>query len=91
MLIKYIVSLIKRGRGCFTGAGLQLYEIPLCPYDSCRLTVLNLYGYVVNPFTENAYFDWDLFKKDVIKAQRYMEDIIDLEIGKIDKIIEKLI
>lgn len=65
-------------------------EIPLCPYDSCRLTVLNLYGYVVNPFTENAYFDWDLFKKDVIKAQRYMDDIIDLEIEKIDKIIEKI-
>jgi len=65
-------------------------EIPLCPYDSCRLTVLNLYGYVVNPFTENAYFNWDLFKKDVIKAQRYMDDIIDLEIEKIDKIIEKI-
>ncbi|MFA5528242.1 MAG: HNH endonuclease [Peptostreptococcales bacterium] len=69
---------------------LQCGEIPLCPYDSCRLTVVNLYGYVVNPFTENAYFDWDLFKKDVIKAQRYMDDIIDLEIEKIDKIIEKI-
>lgn len=81
----------KRGRGCFNGVvTANCGEIPLCPYDSCRLTVLNLYGYVVNPFTENAYFDWDLFKKDVIKAQRYMDDIIDLEIEKIDKIIEKI-
>ena len=60
----------------------------LCPYDSCRLTVFNLYGYVVNPFTENAYFDWDVFKKDVIKAQRYMDDIIDLEIEKLIKLLK---
>lgn len=65
-------------------------EIPLCPYDSCRLLAVNLYGYVVNPFTENAYFDWELFKSDVNTAQRYMDDIIDLEIEKIDKIIEKI-
>lgn len=65
-------------------------EIPLCPDDSCRLLALNLYGYVVNPFQSNAYFDWDLFKSDVIKAQRYMDDIIDLEIEKIDAILRKI-
>lgn len=65
-------------------------EIPLCPYDSCRLLALNLYGYVVYPFTKEAYFDWSLFKSDVRSAQRYMDDIVDLEIEKIDKIIEKI-
>jgi len=65
-------------------------EIPLCPYDSCRLLSLNLFGYVVNPFTNNAYFDWDFFKSDAIIAQRYMDDIIDLEIEKIDMILGKI-
>ena len=65
-------------------------EIPLCPDDSCRLLALNLYGYVINPFTSESYFDWDLFKSDVIKAQRYMDDIIDLEIEKIDAILNKI-
>jgi len=65
-------------------------ELPLPPYDSCRLLALNLYGYVVNPFERNSYFDWDLFKSDVIKAQRYMDDIIDLEIEKIDAILKKI-
>ena len=65
-------------------------EINLCPNDSCRLMSLNLFSYVVNPFTDKAYFDYDLFNQDVIEAQRYMDDIIDLEIEKIDKIIEKV-
>jgi len=65
-------------------------EIPLCPYDSCRLLAINLYSYVVNPFTENAYFDYDLFKKHVGLAQRIMDDIIDLEAEKIEKILEKI-
>ena len=65
-------------------------EIGLCADDSCRLLALNLYGYVVKPFEKDAYFDWDLFRSDVIKAQRYMDDIIDLEIEKIDAILEKI-
>lgn len=65
-------------------------EIPLCPYDSCRLLAINLYSYVVNPFTPEAYFDFDLFRKHVMLAQRIMDDIIDLEMEKIDKIIEKI-
>ncbi len=65
-------------------------EIPLCPYDSCRLLAINLYSYVVNPFTKEAYFDFDLFCKHVGLAQRIMDDIIDLEMEKIDKIIEKI-
>ena len=65
-------------------------EIPLCPYDSCRLLAINLYSYVVNPFTEDAYFDYDLFKKHVELAQRIMDDIIDLESEKIEKILEKI-
>ncbi len=65
-------------------------EIPLCPYDSCRLLAINLYSYVVNPFTENAYFDYDLFRKHVALAQRIMDDIIDLESEKIEKILEKI-
>ena len=59
-------------------------EIPLCPYDSCRLLAINLYSYVVNPFTPEAYFDFDLFKKHISLAQRIMDDIIDLELEKID-------
>ena len=65
-------------------------EIPLCPYDSCRLLAINLYSYVVNPFTPDAYFDFDLFKKHVVLAQRIMDDIIDLESEKIEKILEKV-
>lgn len=65
-------------------------EIPLCPYDSCRLLAINLYSYVVNPFTREAYFDFDLFKKHVALAQRIMDDIIDLELEKIDRIMEKI-
>ncbi len=65
-------------------------EIPLCPYDSCRLLAINLYSYVRNPFTPEASFDFDLFKTHVAKAQRMMDDIIDLEMEKIDKIIDKI-
>lgn len=65
-------------------------EIPLCPYDSCRLLAINLYSYVVYPFTKEAYFDFDLFKKHVALAQRIMDDIIDLESEKIEKILEKI-
>ena len=65
-------------------------EIPLCPYDSCRLLSINLYSYVVNPFTPEAYFDFDLFKKHVGYAQRIMDDIVDMEMEKIDLIIEKV-
>ncbi len=65
-------------------------EIPLCPYDSCRLLAVNLYSYVVKPFTKEAYFDFELFKKHVELAQRIMDDIIDLEMEKIDKIIAKV-
>ena len=65
-------------------------EIPLCPYDSCRLLAINLYSYVVNPYTKEAYFDFDLFKKHVALAQRIMDDNIDLELEKIEKIIAKI-
>ncbi len=65
-------------------------EIPLCPYDSCRLLAINLYSYVVNPFTPQAYFDFELFRKHVAKAQRIMDDIIDLEMEKIDTILAKI-
>jgi len=65
-------------------------EIPLCPYDSCRLLAINLYSYVVNPFTPEAYFDFDLFKKHVALAQRIMDDIIDLELEKIERIMKKI-
>ena len=65
-------------------------EIPLCPYDSCRLLAINLYSYVVNPFTPEAYFDFDLFKQHVAVAQRIMDDIIDLEIEKIQAIMKKI-
>lgn len=65
-------------------------EIPLCPYDSCRLLAINLYSYVVNPFTPEAYFDFEKFKKHASMAQRIMDDIIDLELEKIEKIIAKV-
>ena len=65
-------------------------EIPLCPYDSCRLLAINLYSYVVNPFKPDAYFDFDLFHKHVALAQRIMDDIIDLELEKIERIMNKI-
>lgn len=65
-------------------------EIPLCPYDSCRLLAINLYSYVVRPFTPEAYFDYELFNKHVALAQRIMDDIIDLESEKIEKILAKI-
>jgi len=65
-------------------------EIPLCPNDSCRLLAINIFSYVVNPFTKDAYFDFELFKSDAQKAQRYMDDIIDLEIEKINNILKKI-
>ena len=65
-------------------------EIPLCPYDSCRLLAVNLYSYVKNPFTAEAEFDFELFKKHVAVAQRMMDDIIDLEVEKIEKILAKV-
>lgn len=65
-------------------------EIPLCPYDSCRLLSINLYSYVVNPFTSDAYFDIEKFSKHVQIAQRLMDDIVDLELEKIDRILEKI-
>ncbi len=65
-------------------------EIPLCPYDSCRLLAINLYSYVENPFTSKAKFNFELFSKHVRLAQRIMDDIIDLELEKIDKILAKI-
>jgi ribonucleoside-diphosphate reductase alpha chain len=65
-------------------------EIPLCPYDSCRLLAINLYSYVNNPFTDKAEFDYDLYKEHVGLAQRMMDDIIDLELEKIDVILTKI-
>ena len=65
-------------------------EIPLCPYDSCRLIAINLYSYVRDPFTDHASFDFDLFAKHVACAQRMMDDIIDLEMEKIETIIAKI-
>ncbi|MCB0539776.1 MAG: adenosylcobalamin-dependent ribonucleoside-diphosphate reductase, partial [Bacteroidetes bacterium] len=65
-------------------------EIPLCPYDSCRLLAINLYSYVENPFTDKAHFNVELFKKHVAMAQRIMDNIVDLELEKVDKIIEKI-
>ncbi|MCI5978675.1 MAG: adenosylcobalamin-dependent ribonucleoside-diphosphate reductase [Bacteroidales bacterium] len=81
---------------CYADLGFQTIstnpcgEIPLCPYDSCRLLAINLYSYVVNPFTDKAYFDFDLFRRHVAAAQRIMDDIIDLEMEKIDVILEKI-
>ncbi|HMQ43553.1 MAG: adenosylcobalamin-dependent ribonucleoside-diphosphate reductase [Confluentibacter sp.] len=65
-------------------------EIPLCPYDSCRLLAINLFSYVDHPFTKEASFNFDLFKKHVAAAQRMMDDIIDLELEKIDNILVKI-
>ena len=65
-------------------------EIPLCPYDSCRLLAINLYSYVEHPFTKQAKFNFDLFKEHVHYAQRIMDDIIDLELEKIDAILDKV-
>lgn len=65
-------------------------EIPLCPYDSCRLLAINLYSYVENPFTQNAKFNFSKFKEHVMYAQRMMDDIIDLEMEKIETIIAKI-
>ncbi len=65
-------------------------EIPLCPYDSCRLLAINLYSYVENPFTKDATFNFDLFKEHVHKAMHLMDDIIDLELEKVNLIIEKI-
>ncbi|MDO5664181.1 MAG: adenosylcobalamin-dependent ribonucleoside-diphosphate reductase [Bacteroidia bacterium] len=81
---------------CYADLGFQTVstnpcgEIPLCPYDSCRLLAVNLYSYVINPFKEDAYFDFELFGKHIRLAQRIMDDIIDLESEKIDKILEKI-
>jgi ribonucleoside-diphosphate reductase alpha chain len=65
-------------------------EIPLCPYDSCRLIAINLYSYVNKPFEKDANFDFDLFKKHVVKAMRLMDDLIDLEMEKIEAILNKI-
>ena len=65
-------------------------EIPLCPYDSCRLIAMNLYSYVKSPFTKRARFDWELFKEHVGKTMRLMDDLIDLEMEKIEQIIDKI-
>ncbi len=81
---------------CYTDLGFRTVstnpcgEIPLCPYDSCRLLAINLYSYVNKPFTLEAVFDFELFKKHVALAQRIMDDIIDLEMEKIDMILEKI-
>ncbi len=81
---------------CYRDLGFQTVstnpcgEIPLCPYDSCRLLALNLFSYVTNPFTRDARFDFGLFEEHVRIAHRMMDDIVDLEIEKIDKIIEKI-
>ncbi len=66
-------------------------EIPLCPYDSCRLLAVNLYSYVNDPFTKKAKFDFDKFREHVGYAQRIMDDIIDLELEKIDRILDKIV
>lgn len=81
---------------CYADLGFQTVstnpcgEIPLCPYDSCRLLAINLFSYVINPFTADATFDYVLFAKHVALAQRIMDDIIDLEIEKIDQILDKI-
>jgi len=69
---------------------LQCGEIILCNEDSCRLLALNLYSYITNPFTKEAYFNYKEFEKDVIIAQRLMDDLVDLELEKIDKILDKI-
>lgn len=81
---------------CYSDLGFETVstnpcgEIPLCPYDSCRLLAINLYSYVVNPFTKQASFNMSLFRDHVSIAQRIMDDIIDMELEKIDAILEKI-
>ena len=81
---------------CYSDLGFETIstnpcgEIPLCPYDSCRLVAINLFSYVKNPFTDSAEFDFELFRKHLRIAQRIMDDIIDLEMEKIENIIEKI-
>ena len=81
---------------CYADLGFQTIstnpcgEIPLCPYDSCRLLAINLYSYVIDPFTDKARFDFSLLREHTMKAQRIMDDIIDLEMEKIDMILEKI-
>ena len=81
---------------CYADLGFQTVstnpcgEIPLCPYDSCRLLAINLFSYVEQPFTKQASFNWALFKEHIAYAQRMMDDFIDLELEKIDTILEKL-
>ncbi|HOW26531.1 MAG TPA: adenosylcobalamin-dependent ribonucleoside-diphosphate reductase [Bacteroidales bacterium] len=81
---------------CYADLGFQTVstnpcgEIPLCPYDSCRLLAINLYSYVDNPFTDEASFNSELFSRHARYAQRIMDDIVDLEIEKVDKILEKI-
>ncbi|MCT8340781.1 adenosylcobalamin-dependent ribonucleoside-diphosphate reductase [Flavobacteriaceae bacterium TK19130] len=81
---------------CYADLGYQTVstnpcgEIPLCPYDSCRLLAINLFSYVEEPFTKKAKFNFELFKKHIAAAQRIMDDIIDLELEKVDAIIEKI-
>lgn len=79
---KYVTS----GGICVKNCG----EIPLCSYDSCRLLCVNLYSYVIDPFTKNARFDFDLFAKHTQIAERFMDDIVDLEIEKIEAILKKI-
>ena len=81
---------------CYADLGFQTIstnpcgEIPLCPYDSCRLVAINLFSYVKHPFTSESEFDFELFRRHVGRAQRIMDDIIDLEMEKINLIIEKI-
>ena len=81
---------------CYADLGFQTIstnpcgEIPLCPYDSCRLVAINLYSYVADPFTDHARFNFEKFRRHVHAAQRIMDDIIDLEMEKINTIIEKI-
>ncbi len=81
---------------CYADLGYQTIstnpcgEIPLCAYDSCRLLAINLFSYVDNPFTNKAKFNRELFKKHIAAAQRMMDDIIDLELEKIDAILQKI-
>ena len=81
---------------CYADLGFQTVstnpcgEIPLCPYDSCRLLSLNLYSYVINPFTDHPYFDFELFRHHAQLAQRIMDDIVDLEMEKIELIMAKI-
>src|SRR5699024_7191818 len=65
-------------------------EIPLCPYDSCRLLAINLYSYVENPFTKKASFNFDLFKQHVRIAQRMMDNVVEMELEQIEKILRKI-